>query len=402
MRSVWAFPALLAALSVLGPFSIDTYLPAFSGIAGSLSASPVQMQQTLSAYLLAYAFMNLFHGALADCFGRRPIVLWGLATFALASLGCALAQSIEQLILFRAVQGLSSGASMVVSRAIIRDVYPPAQAQKVMSQVTLYFGLAPAVAPILGGWLYTWFGWHSIFWFMTLLGAGLWAVNWRALPETLSAAQRQPLQLKPLLQGYMELGLSARFLLLAISSAVPFNGMFVYILASPEFLGSHLALQPTQFFWMFLCTIGGIMAGAIVSGKMAGTLAPKKQIRLGFLIMAAACLLNTVISLCDVKLPFVAIPPLGIFSLGWAILMPPITLLVLDINPARRGMASSLQACINSAANGVVAGAIVPLVMHSTWALALASASFWAIGLIAWIVLHRRWPDIGRTHAPAS
>jgi DHA1 family bicyclomycin/chloramphenicol resistance-like MFS transporter len=112
----WLLAALLACLGMLGPFSIDTYLPAFTGIATSLGATPVQMQQTLSAYLLGFAVMNLFHGALADSFGRRPIVLGGVALFTLASVGCALSQSIGALVLFRAVQGMSAGAGMVVAR----------------------------------------------------------------------------------------------------------------------------------------------------------------------------------------------------------------------------------------------------------------------------------------------
>ena len=173
----WALAVLLALLGMLGPFSIDTYLPAFSGISGALNASPVEMQQTLSAYLFGFAFMNLFHGALADSFGRRPVVLWGIAMFTLASAGCALAQSIEQLVLFRALQGLSTGAGIVVSRAVIRDMFPPAQAQKVMSQVTIYFGVAPAVAPIVGGWLYVHTGWHSIFWFLTAVRIAHWTAN---------------------------------------------------------------------------------------------------------------------------------------------------------------------------------------------------------------------------------
>ncbi|HET8748157.1 MAG TPA: MFS transporter, partial [Ramlibacter sp.] len=148
----WALALLLAVLGMLGPFSIDTYLPAFAGIAQALQATPVEMQQTLSAYLFGFAFMNLFHGALADSFGRRPVVLWGIAVFTLASVGCAVSQSVAQLVFFRAVQGLCSGAGMVVSRAVIRDMFPPEQAQKVMSQVTIYFGIAPAVAPVIGGW----------------------------------------------------------------------------------------------------------------------------------------------------------------------------------------------------------------------------------------------------------
>ena len=139
---------------MLGPFSIDTYLPAFTGIAQSVGATPVEMQQTLSAYLFGFAIMNLFHGALSDSFGRRPVVLWGIALFTVASAGCALADSIGALVFWRAVQGMSAGAGIVVSRAVIRDMFPPADAQRVMSQVTIYFGIAPAIAPMVGGFLF--------------------------------------------------------------------------------------------------------------------------------------------------------------------------------------------------------------------------------------------------------
>ncbi len=122
----WKLAVLLACLGMLGPFSIDTYIPAFSGIARSLGATPVQMQQTLSAYLFGFALLNLFHGALSDSLGRRPVILVGIGVFALASLGCALSQTIGQLVFFRALQGMSAGAGMVVSRAIIRDMFPPA------------------------------------------------------------------------------------------------------------------------------------------------------------------------------------------------------------------------------------------------------------------------------------
>ena len=110
----WQLALLLACLGMIGPFSIDTYLPAFSGIAASIGATPVQMQQTLSSYLLGFALMNLFHGALSDSFGRRPVVLGGIALFTLASVGCALSDSIGTLVLFRALQGMSAGAGMVV------------------------------------------------------------------------------------------------------------------------------------------------------------------------------------------------------------------------------------------------------------------------------------------------
>ena len=393
----WALAALLAVLGMLGPFSIDTYIPAFSGIAKALDATPVEMQQTLSAYLFGFAFMNLFHGALADSFGRRPVVLWGIAVFTVASAGCALSQSIGQLVFFRALQGLSTGAGIVVSRAVIRDMFPPAQAQQVMSQVTIYFGVAPAIAPMVGGWLFVHAGWHSIFWFLTGVGVVLWSINFRWLPETLHVTQRQPFNARHLMRGYWQLGSSPRFLLLALASGVPFNGMFLYVLAAPAFLGDLLALEPGQFFWFFILTIAGIMAGAWLSGRLAGKIAPKRQIRHGLLIMVLVSVINLGANLLFPAHVSWSMFPIAIFAFGWALMVPVVTLLVLDLYPERRGMASSLQAFIGSTANGIVAGVIAPLVMHSAVGLAAASMLMLFVGLVAWVYLHHRWPEIGRT-----
>jgi len=392
----WALAVLLAVLGMLGPFSIDTYIPAFSGIARSIGATPAEMQQTLSAYLFGFAFMTLFHGALADSFGRRPVVLWGIAMFTVASAGCALSESIGQLVFFRAMQGLSTGAGIVVSRAVIRDMYAPAQAQKVMSQVTIYFGVAPALAPIVGGWLFVHAGWHSIFWFLTGVGAVLWAANFRYLPETLDVNDRQPFEVKHLMRGYWQLGSSPQFLLLALASGIPFNGMFLYVLSAPEFLGTHMGLAPTQFFWFFVLTISGIMSGAWLSGRLAGKIAPKTQIRHGFVIMLAISVINLAANLLfDAHVSW-ALFPIAVFAFGWALMVPVVTLLVLDLYPERRGMASSLQTFVGSSANGIVAGIIAPLVMHSTVGLAATSLALMCIGLGGWLYLHHRWPDIGR------
>jgi DHA1 family bicyclomycin/chloramphenicol resistance-like MFS transporter len=395
----WALALLLALLGMLGPFSIDTYIPAFSGIAQALHATPVQMQQTLSAYLFGFAFMNLFHGALADSFGRRPVVLWGIAVFTLASVGCALSESIAALVFFRALQGLCSGAGWVVSRAVIRDMFPPEQAQKVMSQVTIYFGVAPAIAPIIGGWLFVHAGWHSIFWFLTGVGVVLFIANYRLLPETLHVTHRQAFNVRNLMRGYWQLGASPRFLLLALASGIPFNGMFLYVLSAPAFLGEHLRLAPTEFFWFFLVTISGIMAGSFASGRLAGRIAPKRQIRWGFIVMVIVSIGNVVANFLFPPHPSWSLIPIALFSFGWALMVPVVTLLVLDLYPERRGMASSLQAFIGSAANGLVAGVIAPLVMGSTRELALASLGMMSIGLVAWLVVKKRWPETGRMHA---
>ncbi len=386
----WTLSLLLACLGMLGPFAIDSYLPAFMGIARDLQASPVQMQQTLSVYLLTFAVMNLFHGALSDSLGRRPVVLVAIAVFTLASAGCAWSQTIGGLVFFRGLQGLAAGAGMVVSRAIIRDLYAPSDAQRVMSQVTIFFGLAPAIAPMIGGWLFAHVGWHSIFWLLAVLGVLLGVLIARQLPESLHPDQRQEFHPLNLLRGYWQMGTNPRFIALVLASGVPFNGMFIYILASPAWLGEHLQLAPTQFFWFFLLSIGGIMGGAWCSGRLAGRVTPRRQIRWGLLIMGATTVANLVLnSLFEPRASW-AMLPVAMFSFGWSMMTPAVTLLVLDQAPDRRGMASSIQAFVGAVGNAAVAGVLVPLVMHSPMALAVASAALMLVGLVSWTWVKRR------------
>jgi DHA1 family bicyclomycin/chloramphenicol resistance-like MFS transporter len=347
--------------------------------------------------------MNLFHGALSDSVGRKPVILGGTALFTLASAGCALSENIGTLVLFRTLQGMSTGAGVVVARAIIRDMFAPAQAQKVMSQVTIYFGIAPAIAPIIGGWLFVHAGWQSIFWMLTGIGLALLVATHRLLPETLHVEARQPFEVGNLLSGYWQLASSPRFLLLSLASGIPFNGMFLYVLSAPAFLGELLALAPTQFFWLFLLNILGIMLGAWLSGRQAGRWAPKRQIRHGFLIMLLSSVINLGANWLWPAHVSWALLPIAVFSFGWALVVPVVTLLVLDLHPERRGMASSLQAVIGAVSNGIVAGALAPLVMHSTVALAAACLAMLLVGLGSWLWLHQRWPEIGRyAQAPPS
>ena len=381
----WTLALLLAGMGTLGPFSIDTYLPAFAGIAANIGATPAQMQQTLSSYLLGFALMNLFHGALADSFGRRPVVLAGLAVFTLASAGCALSGSIVELVVFRTLQGMSAGAGMVVSRAIIRDMFAPADAQRMMSQVTIYFGIAPAIAPVIGGFLFVHAAWSSIFWFLAAVGALLLAANWRLLPESLPVASRQSFHPRPLLAGYWGMVRSARFMALVVASGVPFNGMFLYVLSAPVFLGEHLRLGPQQFFWFFLLTVAGVMGGAWFSGRLAGRIPPRHQVRHGFVVMFVVSVLNVALNLLFEPSPWWAVAPIAVYAFGWSLMVPAVTLMVLDLVPDRRGMASSVQSCAGSLVNALVAGVVAPFVMHSTVALAVASAAMLAVGLVAWL-----------------
>ena len=152
-----------------------------------------------------------------------------------------------------------------------------------------------------------------------------------------------------------------------------------------EITGPTLHLPPGQFFWFFLITIAGIMGGAWMSGRLAGRIKPQHQIRHGFLIMLLISIVNLALNLLFTPHAWWALLPLGIYAFGWALMVPVVTLMVLDLNPERRGMASSFQACIGSLANGLVAGVIAPLVMHSTIGLAAASLLMMSIGVLAWI-----------------
>jgi DHA1 family bicyclomycin/chloramphenicol resistance-like MFS transporter len=259
-----------------------------------------------------------------------------------------------------------------------------------MSQVTIFFGIAPAIAPVLGGVLFVHLGWHSIFWLLVAIGALLWALNYRLLPETLHAAARQSFAPGPLLHAYLSLLRNPRFVLLVFASGVPFNGMFLYVLSAPVWLGTHLGLAPTQFFWFFLLSIAGIMAGAALSGRLAGRMRPRRQIRWGFVVMLTCSVVNLALNLLLAPHAAWALLPVAGYAFGWALMVPVVTLMVLDLAPDRRGMASSLQACVGSAANGIVAGVLAPLVMHSTQAMALASLGLMAVGLLAWLAVGRQ------------
>ena len=383
-RFRWSFAALLAALATLGPFSIDAYLPAFAGIQESLQASPIEIQQTLSAYLFAFGVMFLFHGALSDSFGRRPVILAALVVYAVASAGGALAQSAQALIIWRVVQGLSVGAGMVVGRAMIRDLFGPEDAQRLMSLVTLFFGLAPAIAPIIGGFLFVGFGWRAVFWFLTAVGVVLVAVSVRFLPETLPETSRQSFHPVALLKGYREVGIHFRFLLLSVAAGFNFNGFFLYIVSAPVFLGHHLGLGPQQYAWLFAPCIAGIMMGAHLSGRAAGRVPAHVTVQRAYGFMAIAAAVNAVYAFATApSIPW-AVIPLMVYGIGFAMAMPSITLITLDLFPTRRGMAASLQGFVSGMVNVLTSGVISPLLWDSPRWLAVGMITMMLVGFTSW------------------
>lgn len=388
-RETRGIALLLASLSALGPFSIDTYLPSFPDIAQSLGASPIEVQQTLSAYLFAFAAMTLWHGAISDRFGRRRVILWALLLFGLASAGCLLAENIRQLWFWRAMQGMTAGAGIVISRAIVRDLFDGAAAQRLMSQITMMFALAPAVAPVIGGWLQHAFGWRSIFIFLVLSTAALWFACFKLLPETLPPEKRQTLKPAYLGRTYWKVFSSPRFLLACAALSLNFSGFFIYVLSAPVFLMRHLGLPETAFLWLFGPAMSGLLCGSWVSGRLAGRRSPGFSVALGYAVMLLAAVLNQGISTwLSPGLPW-SVLPLFVYTIGMSIAMPSLTLFALDPFPAQRGLAASCQTFFQSGFNGLSAALIAPLLWGSTLTLAAGMSALLCVGLLAALAHHK-------------
>jgi len=386
----WSLAALLASLSMLGTFSVDVYLPAFPAIAEDLHASPLQLQQTLSVYMIAYAFMMLWHGSLSDALGRRPIVLVGLVVYAVGTLGCAIAGNIESLWLFRMIQGLSAGSGLVVGRAIIRDRFRGPEAQRLMSQITLVFGIAPALAPVVGGTVLNLLGWRAIFWVLfAIVAAMLWWTTAR-LPESLPLSHRQPLRPGALWHNYSAVLRSVDFLLLATMSACNFGAFFTYIAAAPTFLIDRLGVTTLGFAWLFVPMIAGVMLGATISGRLAGRRSPWRTVHLGYAIIFLAVLVNLLVSFLLPPRPIWNVAPIFIFTIGSSIVFPSVTLLLLDLFPTMRGLASSLQGFVQFALGAIDAALIAPLLALSLPSLALGMAAFAVTSVSAWMAFCRR------------
>ena len=381
---------ILGGLAMFGPFSIDTIFPAFPQISEQLGADKLAMQQTISVYLIAYAAMSLVHGPLSDALGRRPVILAGLVVFTLASVGCALSTSLPMLLWFRALQGFSAGVGLIVGRAVIRDVLHGHDAQRLMSQVSMIFGIAPAVAPIIGGWLLGWQRWPGIFWFLAAFAVGLVVVVWRGLPETHLPAARLPLEARPLLRGYATILRRPRFLRLTLAGALNFGALFLYIASAPAFVIDQLGLGERDFGWFFIPMITGMMLGAFVSGRAAGRIDGQRLANIGFACCGVATLINIGYNMLvvDHALPW-AVLPISLNAFGIALVFPIVTLAILDMYPYQRGSASSLQAFVGLLLNVIVAGVLSPWLSHDGLSLALGAAFFTVAGWLFW-----RWENL--------
>ena len=371
----------LAILASLAPFAIDTYLPGFHIIASDLLSTPSYVQQSLTFYLIPYTVMTLFHGAISDSIGRITTIKWGLALFFFASIGCALSTSIEELWFFRALQGIGGGAGNVVARAMVRDLYEGAQAQRVMATIQIIFGIAPAVAPIVGGFLLD-YEWQSIFIFLALYAGIAIFLSSRILPETMPLKDRLPFDLKSISKRYRTIFKDKEFIFLILSISANFSAFFLYVLASPIFLIDLLGFSEKQFAYLFVPTVCGMIIGSFIAKKTAGVISPSKVTRFGYVWMALITISNVVFCYFFDNNPIVNIGFIALYNIGMAAIMPIISIAALDCFPKARGTAASGQAFMQMLFSSAVAGVIVPICWFSTFGLSLGLFFILMFGLV--------------------
>lgn len=271
----------------MGPLAIDTYLPAFPAIARSLGTDAAHMQGTLAAYFAGLAIGQAAFGPASDRYGRRWPLLAGLVVFALASAGCALATSVEQLTLLRFIQSLGGCAGMVIARAVVRDVAEEQAAVRLMARLMLVMGLAPVLAPLLGGWLLGFAGWRGIFGVLALYAAAMAAIIWFLLPETLPAERRRRDSFMGILRVYAQLLADRRFMGPALASGLCIAGMFAYIASSPFVLMELHGLGPTSYALVFGANAAGLILASQITAWATQRIAPAALLHIALLVPQA-------------------------------------------------------------------------------------------------------------------
>jgi len=350
----------------------------------------VEMQQSLSLYLLGFAVMTLFYGSISDALGRRTVILFALVGFCLTSVGLVVANNIELFLLLRLLQGGFASAGIVVGRAVVRDLFHGHQAQQVMAVAMLIFGIAPAIAPVIGGILEISFGWRSIFVFLALLGAVLIFLVLCGLRETLPKEHRHSMHPVSLLKNYGHALTRFHFLELSLIVAFNFGGFFLYITAAPQIMFTHLGLGAGDFHIMFVPMISGMMLGAFLSGRTAGRISVKRALQAAYATMLVGAILNISFAFYLPVSPFSVIAPLVVYGVGMSFSMPMLSILGLDELPRHRGLASSLQSFVHMSMNAFVAGVVVPVVFDTVQHLAMTMLLMYSIALLMFINVNRR------------
>lgn len=366
-----AFVLFLGSLSALPPLAIDMGLPGLGQLQASLHTSASHAALTLSLFLLGFAVAPLLLGPMADRYGRRPILLAGLAVFTVAGIGCALAPSIHSLLWFRVLQGLGAGASAMLPVVIVRDLFTGAEARARMSYVTLVLGIGPIIAPALGAIIMAFSGWREIYAVLGACGALVLFFAWRGFAESAPVGQRNSLNPRAILASYRQVLSHRVFLGFALVNGLAFASMFAYISASPLVLMGNLGLSSFSYSVVFAITAGALVVGSMLNGWAASrNIHPRLIFRTALGLLAAAPLVLTALVVAGVQhlAVITVLVALSTFSLG--IIMPNATHGALQPMGRIAGVAAAVLRAIQMVL-GAAASGLVALLYDGTTALAM-------------------------------
>ena len=358
-------PALLAVLALLSaftPLSIDMYLPALPVIERDLEASVGDIQLTLSAFMIAFGVGQIFYGPAGDRFGRRPVILGGIAVYVLASIGCAFAAAADQLVLLRLLQGLSACGGVVLARTMVRDIAERDQASRAMSLMMACTSIAPMLAPLLGGQILWFLGWRAIFFILAGIGLFAWTAAFIRLPETLRPEYRQPLVVSAILKRFGELLRHKAFMGYALTSSLQFAALFSFLSGSPFVFIQHYGIPPRLFGLLFGGMVVFMTVGSLLNAKFAPVFGAGKILRYAVIVPAIVGPAALVLGLVEARSgaigmwPFFLclVPQIAVISL----IGPNGTAMALQRYPHMAGTASSLMGIMQFGL-GAIFGAVV-------------------------------------------
>lgn len=383
------YALVLGALTAFGPLSIDMYLPALPSMAIDLRSSDSTLQLTLSSFIVGLGLGQLVIGPVSDAIGRRKPLLFGIAVYIVGSILCAISPSAELLIAARAVQAVGAAAGIVVARATVRDLFSGPAMSKFFSMLMLVTGLAPILAPVLGGQVLNWTSWRGIFWVLTVFGGLLLAVAAFALPEPLPAERRTAARVGDVLRTYGLLLRDRVFVGYAVAAGMIFSAMFAYIAGSSFVLQGVYDLSPQEYSIVFGLNGIGIVVAGQVNGRIVGRVRERTLLATGLVASTSGSVGIVLSVLLDLGLAGL-LPPLFLVVSSIGLIMPNSNSLALADHPRSAGSASALLGVLQF----LVGAAASPLVglggKGSALPMATIMASFGLLALCSFLFLARR------------
>ena len=362
----FALTLLLAMLTALGPLSMDMYLPSLPDIAHVLQAPTARVQLTISSYLIGFAVGQMIYGPLSDSHGRRPVLLVALVLYLASTLGCAASQSIDLLIAARFLQGIGGSGSIVLSRAIVRDLYSGVRAARELSLMSSIAAFAPIVAPMIGGVFQTAFGWRSNFLFMTAAAIVALLVAARLLPETVRKRSGEPISLYALVRGFGAVLRHRGFLVYLGILTLSYAGLFAWISGASVVLQSVYGFSPVTFGSTFAMGAAGYMAGALVAARLVAHLGLDRTMGLGVTLLAAGGLAMSAAVATGIPGIWLIVAMTGYLA-GLGLVLPQAMAGALTPFPDRAGTAASLMGLVQQTVAAAVAAMIGGYLGRSAW-----------------------------------